>query len=88
MVLLVQVIYFKAHFLLHYHEACCYLLNYMSIIPVLLFLFFQLKEFILTCGGAAAPAFARALEIIQANINWLTLFEHQFYQWLRKAPDG
>ncbi|KAA0721118.1 Thyrotropin-releasing hormone-degrading ectoenzyme [Triplophysa tibetana] len=48
----------------------------------------ELKEFILTCGGAAAPAFARALEIIQANIKWLTLFEHQFYQWLRKAPDG
>ncbi|KAI7791928.1 putative thyrotropin-releasing hormone-degrading ectoenzyme [Triplophysa rosa] len=48
----------------------------------------ELKEFILTCGGAAAPAFARALEIIQANIKWLALFEHQFYQWLRKAPGG
>ncbi|XP_065130822.1 thyrotropin-releasing hormone-degrading ectoenzyme-like [Paramisgurnus dabryanus] len=48
----------------------------------------ELKEFILTSGGGAAPAFARAVEIVQANVKWRTLFEQQFYQWLRKAPDG
>ncbi|XP_051547221.1 thyrotropin-releasing hormone-degrading ectoenzyme-like [Myxocyprinus asiaticus] len=48
----------------------------------------ELKEFILTSGGGATPAFARAVEIVQANVKWHTLYEQQFYQWLRKAPDG
>ncbi|XP_077090151.1 thyrotropin-releasing hormone-degrading ectoenzyme-like [Siphateles boraxobius] len=48
----------------------------------------ELKEFILTSGGESAPAFARAVEIVQANVNWHILFQQQFYRWLRKAPDG
>ncbi|XP_073803298.1 thyrotropin-releasing hormone-degrading ectoenzyme isoform X2 [Danio rerio] len=48
----------------------------------------ELKEFILTSGGESAPAFARAVEIVQANVKWHILFQEQFYQWLRKAPDG
>ncbi|XP_026086771.1 thyrotropin-releasing hormone-degrading ectoenzyme-like [Carassius auratus] len=48
----------------------------------------ELKEFILTSGGESAPAFARAVEIVQANVKWHILFQQQFYRWLRKAPDG
>uniref|UniRef100_A0A671PND6 Aminopeptidase n=1 Tax=Sinocyclocheilus anshuiensis TaxID=1608454 RepID=A0A671PND6_9TELE len=48
----------------------------------------ELKEFILTTGGESAPAFARAVEIVQANVKWHILFQQQFYRWLRKAPDG
>ncbi|XP_051544822.1 thyrotropin-releasing hormone-degrading ectoenzyme-like [Myxocyprinus asiaticus] len=48
----------------------------------------ELKEFILTSGGRGAPAFTRAVEIVQANVKWHMLYEQQFYQWLRKAPDG
>ncbi|XP_016349241.1 thyrotropin-releasing hormone-degrading ectoenzyme [Sinocyclocheilus anshuiensis] len=48
----------------------------------------ELKEFILTSGGESAPAFARAVEIVQANVKWQILFQQQFYRWLRKAPDG
>uniref|UniRef100_A0A673FFZ1 Aminopeptidase n=1 Tax=Sinocyclocheilus rhinocerous TaxID=307959 RepID=A0A673FFZ1_9TELE len=48
----------------------------------------ELKEFILTSGGESAPAFARAVEIVQANVKWHVLFQQQFYRWLRKAPDG
>uniref|UniRef100_A0A9J7XQW4 Aminopeptidase n=1 Tax=Cyprinus carpio carpio TaxID=630221 RepID=A0A9J7XQW4_CYPCA len=50
--------------------------------------FLQLKEFILTSGGESAPAFARAVEIVQANVKWHILFKQQFNRWLRKAPDG
>ncbi|KAI7791926.1 putative thyrotropin-releasing hormone-degrading ectoenzyme [Triplophysa rosa] len=48
----------------------------------------ELKEVTLTSGGAAAPAFARAVEIVQANVKWHSQFEQQFYRWLRKAPGG
>uniref|UniRef100_A0A673GFS8 Aminopeptidase n=1 Tax=Sinocyclocheilus rhinocerous TaxID=307959 RepID=A0A673GFS8_9TELE len=48
----------------------------------------ELKEFILTSGGESAPAFARAVEIVQTNVKWHILFQQQFYRWLRKAPDG
>ncbi|KTF87904.1 hypothetical protein cypCar_00046157, partial [Cyprinus carpio] len=48
----------------------------------------ELKEFILTNGGESAPAFARAVEIVQANVKWHILFQQQFYRWLRKALDG
>ncbi|KAF4114539.1 hypothetical protein G5714_004762 [Onychostoma macrolepis] len=48
----------------------------------------ELKEFILTSGGESAPAFARAVEIVQANVKWHVLFQQQFYRWLQKALDG
>ncbi|XP_051974425.1 thyrotropin-releasing hormone-degrading ectoenzyme-like [Xyrauchen texanus] len=48
----------------------------------------ELKGFILTTGGGGTPAFTRAVEIVQANVKWHMLYEQQFYQWLRKAPDG
>ncbi|TRY66450.1 hypothetical protein DNTS_012502 [Danionella cerebrum] len=48
----------------------------------------ELKEFILTSAGESAPAFARSIEIVQANVKWHVQFQQQFYQWLRKAPDG
>ncbi|XP_051547222.1 thyrotropin-releasing hormone-degrading ectoenzyme-like [Myxocyprinus asiaticus] len=48
----------------------------------------ELKDFVQTSGGGVSPAFARAVEIVQANVKWHTLYEQQFYQWLRKAPDG
>uniref|UniRef100_A0A673GJ08 Aminopeptidase n=1 Tax=Sinocyclocheilus rhinocerous TaxID=307959 RepID=A0A673GJ08_9TELE len=48
----------------------------------------ELKEFILTSGGESAPAFARAVEIVQTNVKWHILFQQQFYRWLWKAPDG
>uniref|UniRef100_A0A671N7K5 Aminopeptidase n=1 Tax=Sinocyclocheilus anshuiensis TaxID=1608454 RepID=A0A671N7K5_9TELE len=48
----------------------------------------ELKEFILTSGGESAPGFARAIEIVQANVKWHILFQQQFYRWMRKALDG
>uniref|UniRef100_A0A673FMK5 Thyrotropin-releasing hormone-degrading ectoenzyme-like n=1 Tax=Sinocyclocheilus rhinocerous TaxID=307959 RepID=A0A673FMK5_9TELE len=48
----------------------------------------ELKEFILISGGESAPAFARAIEIVQANVKWHVLFQQQFYRWMRKALDG
>ncbi|XP_073693903.1 thyrotropin-releasing hormone-degrading ectoenzyme-like [Garra rufa] len=48
----------------------------------------ELKEFILNSGEESAPAFARAVEIVQANVKWHVLFQQQFYRWLRKAPNG
>ncbi|XP_023682625.1 thyrotropin-releasing hormone-degrading ectoenzyme [Paramormyrops kingsleyae] len=46
----------------------------------------ELKEFIRSSGGVAA-AFARAVEIVGANVRWHRLYEQQFYQWLRKSPN-
>ncbi|XP_048829081.1 thyrotropin-releasing hormone-degrading ectoenzyme-like [Brienomyrus brachyistius] len=46
----------------------------------------ELKEFIRSSGGVAA-AFARAVEIVGANVRWHKLYEQQFYQWLRKSPN-
>ncbi|XP_022527297.2 thyrotropin-releasing hormone-degrading ectoenzyme [Astyanax mexicanus] len=48
----------------------------------------ELKEFIETSGGGAASAFARAMEIVQANVKWHNLYKQQFFQWLRKSPNG
>lgn len=48
----------------------------------------ELKEFIQTSGGGAGPAFARAVEIVEGNVRWHSLHERQFYQWLRKSPNG
>uniref|UniRef100_A0AAR2LVX5 Aminopeptidase n=1 Tax=Pygocentrus nattereri TaxID=42514 RepID=A0AAR2LVX5_PYGNA len=48
----------------------------------------ELKDFIETSGGGAASAFARAMEIVQANVKWHNLYKQQFYQWLRKSPNG
>lgn len=49
----------------------------------------QLKDFIHTSsGGGAVAAFARAVEIVEANVKWHRLYERQFYQWLRKSPNG
>ncbi|XP_030641461.1 thyrotropin-releasing hormone-degrading ectoenzyme-like [Chanos chanos] len=48
----------------------------------------ELKEFIQSSGGGAAAAFARAVEIVEANVKWHSLYEKQFYQWLRKSPNG
>ncbi|TRY66452.1 hypothetical protein DNTS_012504 [Danionella cerebrum] len=48
----------------------------------------ELKEFIVTSAGESAPAFARSIEIVQASVKWHVQFQQQFYQWLRKAPDG
>lgn len=46
----------------------------------------ELKDFIQTNGGGAAAAFARAVEIVEANVRWHSLFEEEFFQWLRKSP--
>ncbi|KAK1169229.1 thyrotropin-releasing hormone-degrading ectoenzyme-like [Acipenser oxyrinchus oxyrinchus] len=46
----------------------------------------ELKDFIQTNGGGAAVAFARAVEIVEANVRWHSLFEEEFFQWLRKSP--
>ena len=49
----------------------------------------QLKDFIQTSsGGGAVAAFARAVEMVEANVKWHRLYERQFYQWLRKSPNG
>ncbi|XP_076158732.1 thyrotropin-releasing hormone-degrading ectoenzyme-like [Alosa pseudoharengus] len=49
----------------------------------------ELKDFIHTSsGGGAVAAFARAVEIVEANVKWHRLYERQFYQWLRKSPNG
>ncbi|XP_041114143.1 thyrotropin-releasing hormone-degrading ectoenzyme-like [Polyodon spathula] len=46
----------------------------------------ELKDFIQTNRGGAAAAFARAVEIVEANVRWHSLFEEEFFQWLRKSP--
>ncbi|KAM6986544.1 thyrotropin-releasing hormone-degrading ectoenzyme-like [Aplochiton taeniatus] len=48
----------------------------------------ELKEFIAASGGVAGPAFARAVEIVEANVRWHSLHERHFFQWLRKSPNG
>lgn len=48
----------------------------------------ELKEFIQLSGGVAGAAFTRAVEIVEGNVRWHTLHERQFYQWLRKSPNG
>lgn len=48
----------------------------------------QLKEFIQISGGGAGPALARAVEIVEANVRWHSLYERQIFQWLRKSPNG
>ncbi|KAL2088224.1 hypothetical protein ACEWY4_017052 [Coilia grayii] len=49
----------------------------------------ELKDFIQnSSGGGAVAAFARAVEIVEANVKWHRLYERQFYQWLRKTPNG
>ncbi|XP_066580023.1 thyrotropin-releasing hormone-degrading ectoenzyme [Amia ocellicauda] len=48
----------------------------------------ELKDFIQISGGGAAAAFARAVEIVEANVRWHGLFEEQFFQWLRKSPNS
>uniref|UniRef100_A0A8K9WZS4 Aminopeptidase n=1 Tax=Oncorhynchus mykiss TaxID=8022 RepID=A0A8K9WZS4_ONCMY len=48
----------------------------------------ELKEFIQISGGGAGPALARAVEIVEANVRWHSLYERQIFQWLRKSPNG
>ncbi|XP_029104716.1 thyrotropin-releasing hormone-degrading ectoenzyme-like [Scleropages formosus] len=48
----------------------------------------ELKDFIRSSGGGAGPAFARAIEIVEANVQWHRLYEQSFYQWLRKSPNS
>ncbi|KAL4660238.1 thyrotropin-releasing hormone-degrading ectoenzyme [Arapaima gigas] len=48
----------------------------------------ELKDFIRNSGGGAGPAFARAVEIVEANVRWHRLYEQSFYQWLRKSPNS
>lgn len=48
----------------------------------------QLKEFTQISGGGAGPALARAVEIVEANVRWHSLYERQIFQWLRKSPNG
>ncbi|KAG7454693.1 hypothetical protein MATL_G00262430 [Megalops atlanticus] len=48
----------------------------------------ELREFVQNNGGVAAAAFARAVEIVEANVRWHSLFEQQFFQWLRKSPNS
>ncbi|KAJ8261753.1 hypothetical protein GJAV_G00158020 [Gymnothorax javanicus] len=46
----------------------------------------ELKEFIQSTGGVAAPALSRAVEVVQANVRWHRLYQRQLFQWLRKSP--
>ncbi|KAJ8411239.1 hypothetical protein AAFF_G00172450 [Aldrovandia affinis] len=46
----------------------------------------ELRDFVQSNSGVAAAAFARAMEIVEANVRWHSLFEQQFFQWLRKSP--
>ncbi|KAK6292344.1 hypothetical protein J4Q44_G00369280 [Coregonus suidteri] len=48
----------------------------------------ELKEFIQISGGGAGPALSRAVEIVEANVRWHSLYERQIFQWLRKSPNG
>ncbi|KAG5830627.1 hypothetical protein ANANG_G00312680 [Anguilla anguilla] len=48
----------------------------------------ELKDFVQSSGGMAAAAFARAVEIVEANVRWHRLFQQQFFQWLRKSPNS
>ncbi|XP_071187827.1 thyrotropin-releasing hormone-degrading ectoenzyme-like isoform X1 [Salvelinus alpinus] len=48
----------------------------------------ELKEFIQISGGGAGPALARAVEIVEANVRWHSLYQRQIFQWLRKSPNG
>ncbi|KAJ8249670.1 hypothetical protein COCON_G00228860 [Conger conger] len=48
----------------------------------------ELRDFVQNNGGMATAAFARAVEIVEANVRWHGLFQRQFFQWLRKSPNG
>ncbi|XP_039617849.1 thyrotropin-releasing hormone-degrading ectoenzyme-like [Polypterus senegalus] len=45
----------------------------------------ELKHFVRNNGGGTISSFQRALEIVEANVRWHSLFEEQFFQWLRKS---
>eukprot|EP00062_Callorhinchus_milii_P018000 gi/632971000/ref/XP_007901957.1/ PREDICTED: thyrotropin-releasing hormone-degrading ectoenzyme [Callorhinchus milii] len=43
----------------------------------------ELKDFIKNLGGEIAVSFTQAIEIVEANVRWHSLFEEELFQWLR-----
>ncbi|KAI1882544.1 hypothetical protein AGOR_G00251840 [Albula goreensis] len=48
----------------------------------------ELRDFVQSNGGVATAAFSRAVEVVEANVRWHSLFEQRFFQWLRKSPSS
>ncbi|KAJ8269292.1 hypothetical protein COCON_G00118990 [Conger conger] len=48
----------------------------------------ELKEFIQSNGGVSGAALSRAVEVVEASVRWHSLFQQQFFQWLRKSPNS
>uniref|UniRef100_F6VJ15 Aminopeptidase n=1 Tax=Equus caballus TaxID=9796 RepID=F6VJ15_HORSE len=45
----------------------------------------ELKTFMKSYDGVAAASFSRAVETVEANVRWKTLYQDELFQWLGKA---
>ncbi|XP_077194949.1 thyrotropin-releasing hormone-degrading ectoenzyme isoform X2 [Paroedura picta] len=45
----------------------------------------ELKNFIKTYEEGSAASFSRAVETVEANVRWQTLYKEELFQWLRKS---
>ncbi|XP_004700840.1 thyrotropin-releasing hormone-degrading ectoenzyme [Echinops telfairi] len=45
----------------------------------------ELKNFMKNYDGEAAASFARAVETVETNVRWKTLYQDELFQWLGKA---
>ncbi|XP_062989937.1 thyrotropin-releasing hormone-degrading ectoenzyme [Elgaria multicarinata webbii] len=45
----------------------------------------ELKNFIKTYEEGSAASFSRAVETVEANVRWQTLYKEELFQWLKKS---
>uniref|UniRef100_M3XJ61 Uncharacterized protein n=2 Tax=Latimeria chalumnae TaxID=7897 RepID=M3XJ61_LATCH len=45
----------------------------------------ELKNFVKDTKGGVTTSFAQAVEIVEANVHWHSLYKDELFQWLRKS---